>query len=66
MTYNYGTIEGRLYRYSTEKHTSGAPASVQYRNAHKEWRDVKNQDRIDQICLLAVQEEILGLQVQPV
>lgn len=49
MEYNLIHIEGRLYRYSSERRVTGRPISIQYQNARNEWRVVRNVDMSDRI-----------------
>ena len=46
-------IDGRLFRYSMERRTSGRPKIIQFLNNQKVWRDVRNVDRSDAIWLEA-------------
>lgn len=46
-------MDGRLYRYSLERHTSGRPKVIQFQNRQKLWRDVRSVDQSDRIWLEA-------------
>lgn len=54
-------LDGRRYRYSDERHTSGRPVVIQFLNKQNVWRDVRNVDRSDQLWLEADQKNITPL-----
>lgn len=53
--------DGRLFRYSVERRTSGRPEVIQFMNKQKVWRDVRSVDTSGAIWLEADQGNLTPL-----